>query len=96
MEIGAFQKLIEDIYLKRDGTRGLEGSFMWFMEEVGELATGLREDDRDALSGEFADVFAWLVSLASLGGVDMEKAIRKYTSGCPVCGATPCQCPSKS
>ena len=97
MTITEFQKLIEETYLKRDSARGVGGTFMWFVEEVGELATALREKDRENLEGEFADVFAWLVSLASIEGVDMERAVRnKYAGGCPRCKSSPCHCSDKS
>jgi len=96
MQIGEFQEQIERIYYSRDSARGLGGTFMWFAEEVGELATALRENDRQNLEGEFADVFAWLCTLASLTGVKMEDAVRKYARGCPGCGAAPCTCSEKS
>jgi len=95
MTLAEFQKTIEAIYFERDRARGMGGTFMWFVEEVGELATALREDDRTALEGEFADVLAWLVSLASIAGVDIETAARKYTSGCPRCHGAPCHCSEK-
>jgi len=95
MTIPEFQKVIEKIYLERDSARGVGGTFMWFVEEVGELATALRENDRAELEGEFADVFAWLVSLASIAGVDMNQAVRKYANGCPRCHAAPCHCSEK-
>ncbi|HUW34359.1 MAG TPA: MazG nucleotide pyrophosphohydrolase domain-containing protein [Planctomycetota bacterium] len=96
MTIPEFQKVIEKIYFERDSARGVGGTFMWFVEEVGELATALRENDRAELEGEFADVFAWLVSLASIAGVDMNQAVRKYANGCPRCHATPCHCSEKT
>jgi len=93
MRIGEFQKRIEDIYFQRDSQRGLAGTHMWFCEEVGELTRALRRDRREELEGEFADVFAWLVSLASIAGVDVEAAARaKYEHGCPRCKGTPCRC----
>jgi NTP pyrophosphatase (non-canonical NTP hydrolase) len=95
MHIGEFQRLIEDTYLQRDNARGMGGTFMWFVEEVGELATALREGGAPEQIGEFADVFAWLVTLASMAGIDMEQAVRKYTGGCPGCGARPCVCANK-
>ena len=65
---------------EKDAARGWEGTFVWFVEEVGELARALhRGDDPRNLEEEFADVAAWLVSLASLRGVDMGEAARKYT-----------------
>lgn len=94
MRIGEFQKRIEDIYYQRDSKRGLAGTHMWFCEEVGELTRALRRDRREELEGEFADVFAWLVSLASIAGIDVEEAARrKYEQGCPRCHGTPCRCP---
>ena len=96
MMIPEFQKAIERIYFERDSARGVGGTFMWFVEEVGELATALRENDRAELEGEFADVFAWLVSLASIAGVDMNEAVRKYANGCPRCHEAPCHCSEKS
>ena len=87
-----FQDLIERTYFERDKRRGAGGTFMWFMEEVGELATALRESDSEALANEFADVAAWLFTLASLSGVRMSKAIKKYANGCPACREIPCAC----
>jgi len=95
MELSAFQRLIARTYLERDSARGLGGTFMWFVEEVGELATALRERDEQALKGEFADVLAWLCTLASLSGVRMEEAVAKYADGCPGCGRMPCNCSAK-
>ncbi len=94
MEIARFQKLIESLYFERDSARGLEGTYMWFAEEVGELTRGLRRGESlEYLEGEFADVLAWLSTLASIAGVDLQQAAqKKYGQGCPRCGATPCSC----
>ena len=87
------QRLIRDMYGAKDSRRGVEGTFMWFMEEVGELSAALRGGDRDNLALEFADVLAWLATLANIVGVDLEAAIRaKYGTGCPGCARTPCVC----
>jgi NTP pyrophosphatase (non-canonical NTP hydrolase) len=91
--IDEFQRHIEEIYLRRDSERGLGGTFMWFVEEVGELSTALREGGQKDREEEFADCLAWLMTLASISGVRMEKAIEKYGRGCPGCGHTPCGCP---
>lgn len=94
MEIARFQQQIEAIYGARDRARGLAGTHMWFCEEVGELTRALRRDRREELEGEFADVLAWLSTLASMSGIDLEAAARrKYGDGCPRCRATPCACP---
>lgn len=93
MTIREFQDLIEAIYGAKDGARGTAGTFMWFTEEVGELSRALRRGDRAGLEAEFADVLAWLSTLASLHGVDLAAAAaRKYGDGCPRCHATPCAC----
>ncbi len=93
MQIQEFQRLIEAVYYEKDSARGLAGTHMWFCEEVGELTRALRRDTREELEGEFADVLAWLASLASIAGIDLEEAARKkYERGCPRCEATPCAC----
>jgi NTP pyrophosphatase (non-canonical NTP hydrolase) len=81
MEIREFQDLIARKYKKRDKERGVPRTFLWFIEEVGELATALASKDKANTKEEFADVFAWLCTLANITDVDLEKAIRKYTSG---------------
>ena len=93
MEIAQFQKRIEDIYYARDSARGLAGTHMWFCEEVGELTRALRRGQQDELEGEFADVLAWLATLASISGVDLQAAAQKKSGrGCPRCHAAPCAC----
>lgn len=93
MQIREFQKKIEDVYYERDAARGLAGTHMWFMEEIGELTRALRRDHKEELAGEFADVLAWLSTLASIAGIDLEEAaLAKYARGCPRCEATPCGC----
>ena len=94
MRIRAFQKLIHDTFHHLDTARGIQGNFLWFIEEVGELAEAIRHrrTTKKSLEGEFADVMAWLMSLASLKGIDMEEALRKYAKGCPRCERVPCRC----
>lgn len=93
MEIRDFQKRIEEIYFERDSARGLSGTHMWFCEEVGELTRALRRGQTEELEGEFADVLAWLSTLASMSGIDLERAATaKYERGCPRCEAVPCNC----
>lgn len=77
----------------KDAARGIDGTFMWFLEEVGELAGSLRKGPKEELALEFADVLAWLVTLANIAGVDLDEAIkRKYGTGCPRCGRAVCEC----
>ncbi len=92
MEIGEFQRRLEALYGDRDRARGRDGTFAWFVEEVGELSRALRRGEPENLREEFSDALAWLVSLATLAGVDMEEAAARYAAGCPRCLATPCAC----
>jgi NTP pyrophosphatase (non-canonical NTP hydrolase) len=80
MHISEFQQLIAQKYKKRDQERGVPATFMWFIEEVGELATALATGDQANKEEEFADVFAWLCTLANISDVDLERACAKYTS----------------
>ena len=90
-----FQEMMRRIYFHRDSKRGIEGTFDWLVDEVKELGEALKTDDRKALENEFADVIAWLASLANVTNVDLEKAaLNKYDSKCPKCGHSPCQCNS--
>jgi NTP pyrophosphatase (non-canonical NTP hydrolase) len=96
VEIREFQGLINRMYSDKDRARGAAKTFLWFAEEVGELASAIaRHDDPENLKGEFADVLAWLVTLANVEGVDLEEAIRKFTTGCPGCGQVVCRCSAK-
>jgi len=81
MHISEFQRLISEKYEERDRQRGIPATFMWFVEEVGELSTALASKDKKNREGEFADVFAWLCTLANISDVDLEKACSKYTGG---------------
>ena len=94
MTIEKFQKQIEDIYFTRDFARGIPLTFTWFVEEVGELAKELRKEPQNSerLREEFADVLAWLSTLASLLNISLEDAAEIYADGCPKCDATPCKC----
>lgn len=92
MTISEFQRAIEQIYFQKDSARGLDGTFRWLVEEVGELARAIRHGERAQLSEEFADVLAWLSTTASICGVELEAAVRKYEHGCPKCGRAPCEC----
>ena len=77
--IREFQNFILNQYGQRDTERGTPGTFMWFIEEIGELATALAGDDQANKEEEFADVLAWLNTLANINGVDLTAAIEKYT-----------------
>src|SRR5688572_33395128 len=92
MTLAELQKLILDTYGAKDASRGVDGTFMWFMEEVGELASSLRSGTPQEKAHEFADVLAWLATLANIAEVDLAQAMaEKYGRGCPGCGQSPCQ-----
>ena len=93
MTLSELQRLIRELYGAKDQRRGVEGTFMWFTEEVGELATALRSGTPEQRAQEFADVLAWLATLANCAGVDLDAAMQaKYGGGCPGCGRVPCRC----
>ncbi|MBX3359785.1 MAG: hypothetical protein KF745_15320 [Phycisphaeraceae bacterium] len=90
LTVAAFQSLIRERYFATDSARGASGTFLLFMEEVGELATALHDnragktkpitrEQRENLEEEFADVLAWLATLANIMGVDLTAALTKYT-----------------
>jgi len=92
--LAEFQQLIRRMYMEKDVARGIDGTFMWLMEEVGELAAVLRKGTPQERTAEFADVLAWLATIANVAGVDLTQAVmQKYGAGCPGCGRLVCTCP---
>lgn len=105
----SFQSLIREMYFEKDQARGIPATFLWLSEEIGELAAALRETDpseegritaeqfslrRKNLAAEFADVLAWLATIANVAEIDLSQAIHdKYGSGCPGCQKFICECP---
>lgn len=84
MHIREFQQRIEQMYSKTDRQRGAARTFLWLVEEVGELASAIAGDDQKSKQEEFADVFAWLCSIANVEGVDLEAAVEaKYVHSRP-------------
>jgi NTP pyrophosphatase (non-canonical NTP hydrolase) len=79
--IREFQEFIRKRYYATDSRRGTPATFLWFIEEVGELATALAGNDPANKAEEFADVFAWLCTLANINDVDLAQAVEKYTHG---------------
>lgn len=93
MDIKEIQEIIRKTYMERDSKRGLEKTFLWFVEEIGEFSKAIREKDIDHIKLECSDVFAWFLSLLNLLGVDLEDAMERYKYGCPHCKRIPCVCP---
>ena len=85
------QELMKKLYYHHDSRRGAEATYEWLVSEVWELGRALKE--RRGLAEEFADVLAWLLSLANVCGIDLEEAfLKKYAWRCPRCGSSPCAC----
>ncbi|MBI9019256.1 MAG: nucleotide pyrophosphohydrolase [Phycisphaerae bacterium] len=78
MNIKDFQQYISEKYEIRDRERGTPATFMWLIEEIGELATALQGDDRQNTIEEFGDVIAWLCTLANINDIDLQAALESY------------------
>jgi NTP pyrophosphatase (non-canonical NTP hydrolase) len=93
MHIIEFQNMMRRIYFHRDSERGTDGTLEWLVDEVEELREALNEKDTESIENEFADVLAWLASLANVVDINLEKAtLSKYDNRCPKCGLSPCEC----
>ena len=93
LTLSAIQRMILQMYGRKDAARGDAATFLWLTEEFGELATALRSGSQDELAAEMADVLAWLATLANIRGIELEEAfMRKYGRGCPGCQSVPCVC----
>ena len=68
-----FQQLIRKMYMEKDVARGIDGTFMWLMEEIGELASALRNGTHEERTLEFGDVLAWLADDCQCGGRRSER-----------------------
>jgi NTP pyrophosphatase (non-canonical NTP hydrolase) len=93
MHIHDFQEMMRRLYFHRDSTRGVIGTYDRLVDEVKELGEALEKKDKKNMEEEFADVIAWLASLANLTGTDLEEAtLKKYSGKCPKCVKSPCEC----
>lgn len=92
MNLNKYQEIIKKIYFQKDSKRGLDKTFNWLIEEIGEFSRAIRKRDKKKMKEEFADCLAWLLSVGSILGIDAEEAMEKYSHGCPKCGALPCRC----
>lgn len=93
MQIREFQEMMRRLYFHRDSERGVARTYEWLVDEVKELGDALNAADKEELKKEFADVIAWLASLANVTDVDLERAaVAKYNNKCPKCGRSPCGC----
>lgn len=96
MTLAEIQYFIRRMYGAKDSARGVEGTFMWLTEEVGELAAVLRQGTDEQRRREFADVLAWLVTMANVCNIDLTASLlEKYGQGCPGCAQMICTCDAK-
>ena len=90
VSIRTFQRLIRDRYFATDNARGTAATFLYLTGEFGELATALAANNKHSgtpptdaeranLEEEFADVLAWLATLANINNVDLAATLEKYT-----------------
>mgnify|MGYP003441321123 FL=1 len=93
MDLASLQDVIERTYGERDRQRGVPSTVAWLAEEVGELAQAVRKGTHAQREHEFADVLAWVASLANQVDIDLDAAVQRYAAGCPRCSAIPCACP---
>jgi NTP pyrophosphatase (non-canonical NTP hydrolase) len=93
MDLPALQAAMRETYGDRDRARGVDGTFRWLTEEVGELARAIRTGDPDERRLELSDVVAWVASLANVLEIDLDEAMTRFADGCPKCHARPCTCP---
>jgi NTP pyrophosphatase (non-canonical NTP hydrolase) len=92
MHLAELQDLMERTYGTRDRERGVPAAVAWLAEEVGELAQALRKGTVEEQRDEFADVLAWVATLANIAGIDLDRALGRFADGCPKCGGIPCRC----
>jgi NTP pyrophosphatase (non-canonical NTP hydrolase) len=92
LTLGELQDVIDRTYGTRDRARPVSASVAWLAEEVGELAQAVRKGTREQQIAEFADVIAWVATLANQLDVDLDAALAAYAAGCPKCAALPCAC----
>lgn len=94
MQIREFQEMMKLIYFSRDSRRGASGTFERLVDEVHELDEAIKAGSQGEIMNEFADVLAWLASLANVVNIDLDiAALQKYNDKCPKCLHTPCNCP---
>ena len=92
MDLTELQDVIERTFGDRDRARGVPSTVAWLAEEIGELAQAVRKGTPEQQQHEFADVLAWVASLANQMNIDLDAAVTRYAAGCPRCGQIPCTC----
>ena len=97
MDIKESQELIRETFFKHDYKRGLINTWRWFKSEVNELEDAINNMNNKQIEEELADVYAWLLSIANLLNIDLDKVFTsRYGNGCPKCLSIPCKCNFRS
>ncbi len=96
-------KHLEKLYGKNNRERGLLAAVMRLAEEIGEVGdTALIDINNPKISSdelsniiarEFADTFAWIFTICSLLGIDLDTELQENYSGKHKrCNSRPCTC----
>lgn len=94
------QTHLEELYGKNNQSRSIRDAMLRLFAEVAEILPHTlmqqTEDVRQTLPGyyeEAADALAWLIAIANMLHIDLEKAVcTVYAHGCSVCRKKPCTC----
>lgn len=94
-----WQSMFKGLYGSRHRIIGTVDTLAFhFVEELGEVAREIRLRDYHACRREMADVFSWILSLATKAGVTIgdfsvdETLWRVYPGVCKRCSDNPCTC----
>ena len=95
MDTREAQDIMKRIYFDRDKANGIEMTLLRTSEELRELSDAIMSGkNKEEVSREIADLFAWVCSLANLLDIDLSEALyEKYPNVCSKCGKSPCACP---
>ena len=80
MTFEELQALIDKMYSDKDRERGTPATFLWLTEEIGELATALREGTHEQKCTEFSS--GTMVSLSS----DLDDLAQEQAAKHGICG----------
>lgn len=69
---------IQILSLELQGKCDIEKSLIWMTEELGEVISAIRKKhDKEDISGEIGDLFAWIICLCNILDIDLRDSINK-------------------